>query len=221
VTTARKRWAGTTADERQADRRRRLLDAALDIVGTDGLSGVTVREVCRRAELNPRYFYENFDTPDDVLGALHDRLYAEAAQRTIGHLDGVPDGEVVRTVMTATFAHLADDPRRARVLFGDSTQSPVLAARRRDAVGLLIRTIAPSSSLASDEVSPTDTVVSAMIAGAVSELGLSWSEGRLGDDLNLVIDKSTSVMESILAHADILDGIHDRAVGAATSLAAD
>ncbi|MFX5907320.1 TetR/AcrR family transcriptional regulator, partial [Acinetobacter baumannii] len=46
------------------DRRRRLLDAALDIVGTNGLSALTVRGVCEQAKVGPRFFYEAFPDLD-------------------------------------------------------------------------------------------------------------------------------------------------------------
>ena len=40
--------------------RQALMDAALDLVATDGVAAVTVRGVCAQARLNDRYFYESF-----------------------------------------------------------------------------------------------------------------------------------------------------------------
>ena len=53
-------WAGTTLADRRADRRRRLLDVGLDLLGSRGSAAVSVRSVCRTAQLTDRYFYESF-----------------------------------------------------------------------------------------------------------------------------------------------------------------
>src|SRR5258705_353216 len=59
-----RRYAGASADERRDERRARLLAAGLDALGTDGHRATTVRGVCARARLTPRYFYESFDDLD-------------------------------------------------------------------------------------------------------------------------------------------------------------
>ena len=58
------RWAGLAPDDRRAERRTLLLDAAFELLGTEGWGGTTVRAVCQEARLNPRYFYESFEDLD-------------------------------------------------------------------------------------------------------------------------------------------------------------
>ena len=65
-------WRGTTADERAEQRRVRLLEAALELLGTEGAAGVTVRAVVRASALSPRFFYESFSDRDALLIVVAD-----------------------------------------------------------------------------------------------------------------------------------------------------
>ena len=66
------RWNGLSTEERQRERRQLLIEAALDLLATEGSSGTTVRAVCAQARLNPRYFYESFDELDALVVAVYD-----------------------------------------------------------------------------------------------------------------------------------------------------
>src|SRR3954471_177807 len=66
------RYGGRSAEERQAERRRRFLDAALQLFGDPpGYRATTVAALSEAAGLSTRQFYEEFRTLEDVLTALH------------------------------------------------------------------------------------------------------------------------------------------------------
>jgi AcrR family transcriptional regulator len=67
-------WRGVSATERTAERRERLIEAALEVFATRGYSASTVRDVCREAGLTERYFYESFRNREALLAALADRI---------------------------------------------------------------------------------------------------------------------------------------------------
>jgi AcrR family transcriptional regulator len=73
ATTGERRYGGKTATERRDERRERLLDAGLELFGTDGFAAVTIEALCAEAGLNPRYFYEQFATREELLGAVYER----------------------------------------------------------------------------------------------------------------------------------------------------
>ncbi|MGK8553509.1 TetR/AcrR family transcriptional regulator [Nocardia gipuzkoensis] len=121
--TAQRTYGGISAQERRAQRRVALLEAALEIIGTEGLEKLTVSGLCARAGLNERYYYENFDSRDAVLAALIDRIAEELADAILAAVRAAPDGPV-RTPDTRATAHaaitagvhlLTDDPRKAKV----------------------------------------------------------------------------------------------------------
>ena len=68
---------------RRAERRELLVDAAFELLGTDGWNGTTVRGVCQAAHLNPRYFYESFDGLESLLLAVFDDLMGHARDRPL------------------------------------------------------------------------------------------------------------------------------------------
>lgn len=66
-------YGGRTSEERRAERRARLLDAARELFGTRGYAGTTIEAICAASRLNPRYFYEEFDGREALLQATCDR----------------------------------------------------------------------------------------------------------------------------------------------------
>ncbi|MGI9588454.1 MAG: TetR/AcrR family transcriptional regulator, partial [Dietzia maris] len=69
-----RRYRGVSAEERRASRRRQLLDAALELVGTRGVERTTMTAICAEAGLTERYFYESFTARDQLLLALVDEI---------------------------------------------------------------------------------------------------------------------------------------------------
>ncbi len=88
------RYAGKTAEERQAARRGRFLDAALQLFGdAPGYRSTTVAALSEAAALSTRQFYEEFRTLEDVLAALHLQVNdwaEEAALAALAAADGLP-----------------------------------------------------------------------------------------------------------------------------------
>ena len=208
-------WAGVDAADRRTMRRQMLLTAALDVVGAEGLSGVTLRAVCRQAELNTRYFYESFANVDELLGALHDQLVQDTAVVAYDAVRAADnDREVVYAFIHVSLARISEDPRRARVLYTDATSNPVLATKRRETLQILIHTIAPLSTPAAGPNSQYPTVAAIMAGGAMAELAGAWAEGRLGDDLTTAVDHATDFMFASLGPTHVLDGVQARAMSA-------
>src|SRR5690349_5943723 len=133
------RWAGVSTDRRRADRRRLLVDAAYELVGAEGAVGLTVRAVCRAAELNTRYFYESFADTGELLIAVYDvqaeRLAARLAEAHRGAGDDA--AAQLRAGIDCVLRFVAEDPRRGRVLYTEAPSHEALVERRVAAVGAL------------------------------------------------------------------------------------
>ncbi|GAA0935483.1 TetR/AcrR family transcriptional regulator [Actinocorallia libanotica] len=168
-------YRGRSPQERVAERRERLLAAALDLWSELGWSGVSVRGVCARAGLTDRYFYESFTDRDALLLAVFDRVRDELT----GGLPAAPfTGEpraVMRTLFLALFTALAEDPRYARVAFTDPAGSPALETRRHDALLAVADAVAAGVS----SVAPGDFRGPALFCvGGVGGLISAWLAGR-------------------------------------------
>ncbi|WP_194834271.1 TetR/AcrR family transcriptional regulator [Nocardia sp. XZ_19_369] len=186
-------WGGRTAAERSAERRARLIDAALDIWLENGWAAVTMRGVCQRAALNDRYFYEHFADRDALLGVAWDavctEVFADLAAIVTEH-GAQPPLDILRAAVTRAVRLQSDDNGRARILLADHAGSAVLEQRRKtmliDATDLLVATSGPYLRPAADEL---EFRMSTLVGiGGFIELLTAWRTGAMDIDGNHIID---------------------------------
>ena len=114
-----RRYAGRAAEERRAERRRRLLDAAVELFGTRGYGATTIEALYTEARLAPRHFYEQFGGREPLLRAVYDE-HIEAVAAAVGAArESAPSDVVgrVRAVLEAFAGAMLSDPRRARIAY--------------------------------------------------------------------------------------------------------
>lgn len=173
ASTGERRYAGASAAERAAERRRRFLEAGLELMGTRGLAGASVRGVSEESGLAARYFYESFRTVEDLHLAVFEEIAAEALDRALGALAGAADGDEQRTraVLGEMVDLLLDDPRKGRIVLLESVASPVLGPRvlaeSRRFAGLLAATAAESTG-ADATPSPRLRLIAQFLIGGVA-----------------------------------------------------
>jgi AcrR family transcriptional regulator len=129
-----RRYGGKTASQRRAERREQLLDAGLELFGLHGFAGVTIEALCAGAGLNPRYFYEQFASREELLGAVYERHVQAVLLGVSEAVASSPSDPVTRlerglsAFITATLA----DERAARINYFEMVGvSRELEARRR------------------------------------------------------------------------------------------
>lgn len=146
-------YRGISADDRRGKRRETLIQTALDCLHSDGLAGVSVRSVCVRSRLTPRYFYESFADLDQLLLATVDTVVDEVARTSLAAVAAVPDvvAEQVRAAIDAGYGVVATDPRKATALLVASGGHGLLRERRHKLVtefaDLIIDTLPVLNSL--------------------------------------------------------------------------
>jgi AcrR family transcriptional regulator len=113
---------GLTAEQRKAERREQLLDAALDLIAAHGYLGTSIEQICSTAYVGTKSFYEVFDNREDCYVALLQRT-SERLMADMMAVAGQAQGNERQAVpgIVAAFAHaLLDDPRVAKVTFGQA-----------------------------------------------------------------------------------------------------
>ena len=112
-------YRGVPPEERAAARRERLLAAALELYGRRGHARPTIAQVCARAQVTTRNFYEAFGSREDLLLALYDQLLAEQAERLSAAFAAMDPTlhvrDQVRELIEAFVRPWTEDVRRARV----------------------------------------------------------------------------------------------------------
>jgi AcrR family transcriptional regulator len=204
---ARRSYGGRSAADRQAERRERLLNAGLELFGTDGYAATSIERLCSHAGVSTRNFYEEFASREDLLMRLHDRVIEMAVDAVLTAWEDTADAPVadrleraVRAFVTTT----ASDRRWARLSFvevigvSDAVEAHRIAWRERWAELLVAEA---ERAVARGEATPRDFRLGAVgLIGAVNELvhHFSVSGGRDGT-LDDVIAEVVRIAAGVLA----------------------
>ncbi|MFE3191116.1 TetR/AcrR family transcriptional regulator [Nocardia sp. NPDC059240] len=132
---ARRRIRGLDADERSAQRRRQLLIAATDLFARQSYSLTSIEQICQHAYVGTKGFYDHFDSKEACYTALLEQISTGIQQRVAQTAVETADADwpTRRAAIVAAFVHaIADDPRLAKVTFGEAGGiSPAVEAQRR------------------------------------------------------------------------------------------
>ena len=177
---SRGRYSGLDASERTHRRRQALLEAALELFTAQGYAATSVKDLCRRAGLTERYFYESFRDRHACLVQLYDELAAQllehttAATRKAGDLDV---DQVTERALSEFVDHLARDPRRARLILLEVVGVSQELEERRHAV---LRSFAEltadlwTEQLGRTNPAPDQRLTTVGLVGAVNHLLVDW-----------------------------------------------
>jgi AcrR family transcriptional regulator len=181
-----------------ARRRAALLEAGLELLGTKGWAGTTVRGVCALAGLNDRYFYESFADLDTLRLAVVDELSADGTAAILAATQAPRDLRArSRAVVTAIVDFFTADPRRAHILVHEFQASEPLRERRRQLIQGLVAIFTAQVHEILDEVPVGDDDVeltALTLIGGGLELVTTWLRGDLAVDRDHLIDFIVALM---------------------------
>jgi AcrR family transcriptional regulator len=172
----------TSLEDRVAARRAALVEAGVELLGTQGAGGVTVRAVCRGAKLTERYFYESFpDGRDALLRAVHSQVAGEARDAIVAAIAATPPDapeRVAHSAVAAFTAFLVADPRRGRVLLSESFSDSVLAQHDLELLPAFAALLVAQMRVLPDPPDDVDAQLAAVaLLGALRTIYLTWLEG--------------------------------------------
>ncbi len=161
---AARRYGGVPLAERQAERRDRLVRAAVTVSARTGREGASVAAICAEAGLTARYFYESFPNRDALFLAAFSRVQDELFARITAQATG---RNPVLAALTAFFTVLAEYPGPARVFLVelDETEAEMKALGRAAA--------ARFGALFAPEAEP-GSLAQAGAAGAIIQIARRW-----------------------------------------------
>ncbi|WP_109593729.1 TetR/AcrR family transcriptional regulator [Actinoplanes xinjiangensis] len=200
----RELYAGRSREQREAERRDRIVAAAVHLFATRDYDEVTVADVCAAAKVSKRYFYHHFTDRADLLFRVHTEQNAWLLAALVAA--GPPRGsleELVTPVMATLARMLRDHPERARVIY---INAPRMEVRRR---GLLHE----EAVLLGDLIlrtggTPVDQrlferAVLALVAG-VTELIIEWVMQDFAEPAEELAGHLTTIAVSMLAGVPVV-----------------
>ncbi len=193
-------YRGVSAEDRAAERRVRLLDAALT-VWADPATRTTMTAVCNQAGLSERYFYESFRSLDAALTAVLDAIADEiesAREAATGPVDD--PAAAVRAAVASFVQLLVDDPRKGRVAIIEAGAMPQLRPRRT----ALLRRFAHLAVESADELfgargrsAVDDEIAGLIFIGGMAELVTAWLDDALEATPTEIVDAASRSFVSL------------------------
>jgi AcrR family transcriptional regulator len=216
-----RRYRGVAPSERRARRREQFLEAGLELFGTRGYAGTSIRAVSAEASLNSRYFYESFTSREDLLFCVYQRILrdiASHAAEAVAAADTIEDK--AREGLRVGWTTLTEDRRKARIVaFEVVGVSERLERLRRDMRHALADvTVQGALSVAPPGIElRLDPVLTARaLMGGVVEVLADWIHGDVNASVDEVVEHFTQLFTAA-AYAAVVPAESGAAGQTATS----
>jgi AcrR family transcriptional regulator len=173
VTESGRVYGGRSEHERRSDRRTRLLNAGLELFGTDGWQATTIERLCSEAAVATRSFYEEFSSREALLRAVYEHIMG-GVLTTVLPVVQASDGTLedrIRLGLGGYVGYLTEDPRRARVAHREVRAAGVLESDRHAMMLRFADVIVHEADL---ENGAEGHALGLALAGAVSEVLVDW-----------------------------------------------
>src|SRR5271163_111721 len=193
---APRRYRGLTPSERRAERRERLLEAGLELFGTQGYTNTSIRAVSAAASMNVRHFYESFSSREDLLYQVYERIVHEivlAAADATGKVDTI-EGKA-RAGLRAGWTIVTEDRRKARIVTMEIVGvSDRLNRLRRDIRHTLADLTARNAlSIAGSDIEYrlNPVLTARTLIGGVVEVLIDWINGDVDASVDEIVEHFT------------------------------
>jgi AcrR family transcriptional regulator len=204
---------GVDAEGRRLERRHRLIEAGLATLGVKGYHATTVRDICGAAGLSERYFYESFSGLSELFDTIYQQLHEELLGRLMSILISsrtrqAPTQDTVKLAMSAWFAFLKEDPRRARIMLIDAmgaNANSMSGAQQaaRDYVGAIqafIDLLYPGLA----DLGMQSRLMGAIVTGACIHAAKEWMWTDFETPMETVVHHMCVVFEALDQHYKLM-----------------
>jgi AcrR family transcriptional regulator len=204
-----RRYGGVDSQERQRQRRARLIEAGLAVFGERGYHQATVRDVCRQAQLTSRYFYESFGSMEDLFRSVYTDVNRNLMQATILSLAACqPEPEKLAEAALRTFLeYIRDDPHRARVALIDAVNAGegmnMLAEQASKDFAHLIAGFMQQMFPRLPELGLDALILANGLVGANTRIATQWVADRCSTPLEDVLRNLLSLFKASIAYARV------------------
>lgn len=186
-------YSGVPAEERVKLRREKLIQAAMDVFGAQGYAQSTMRDICAKARLAERYFYESFGSTKEVFEAV----YRDQVQRMMDAISGAVTRAPLNSValsqggVRAFLQFIKDDPRRVQIILIDGVWMDQMKVRDSDSdlvtyievIKIMAQSFYPGLSPKID----VQLAASGLVAMAI-HTAIAWARGGFAEDIEVVLN---------------------------------
>jgi len=175
-------YSGLSAQERDAERRARLLAAGRELIGTQGYASVSVEKLCAAAKVSSRHFYQLYENKEAAFLDLYDSITGkalESATATLAATEGEPMTTRIPRAFLAYIGPMVEDLRAARIAFVEIMgASPRIEERRLSYRELLVQLVVAEGTAAVQrgEIADRDFRFATLaLSGAANAIVYDWA----------------------------------------------
>jgi AcrR family transcriptional regulator len=175
-------YSGQSADEREAARRERLVEAARALIGTRGYASTSVERICTAAKVSTRHFYLAYENKEALFLDLYEQILSQSLTGAVESLTatvGRPLRERVPSALLAYVHPMIEDPHVARIAFVEIMGvSPRIEARRLEFRERLVELVETEGGAAvgRGEITDRDFRFAALaLVGAANAIIYDWA----------------------------------------------
>lgn len=183
-------YRGQSQEQRRAERRSRLIAAALDVYGERGYHQATVKAVCEAAGLTERYFYESFANSEALLIDSFNAVTYSVLGEVLRAAEAAGRGKLVRSraMLHAYFSALQRGPNAARVFLVEIRGvSPAVDRAFDDALRAIGREVA---RMVAPGAAEHDELLQAGVVGGVISIALRWISNGYQPPIDTAVDSA-------------------------------
>ena len=183
-------YRGQSQEQRRAERRSRLIAAALDVYGERGYHQATVKAVCESAGLTERYFYESFANSEALLIDSFNAVTYSVLGEVLRAAEAAGRGKLVRSraMLHAYFSALQRGPNAARVFLVEIRGvSPAVDRAFDDALRAIGREVA---RMVAPGTAEHDELLQAGVVGGVISIALRWIANGYQPPIDTAVDSA-------------------------------
>lgn len=191
-------YAGVDAADRLARRRSRLLEAGLELLGSNiDPAELTVRGICQQAGLATRYFYESFTDKDGFIGAVFDSVIAQLATTTQAAVAAAPVEEQTRAGLTNIVRTIEADRRVGRLMFGAQVSNTAVIRKRQESESLFVMLSGQHVETLTKRPSDERTKAFAyFVVGGVTQTISAWLAGDITLNSAELVDQLSAIVDA-------------------------
>jgi AcrR family transcriptional regulator len=174
----KRRYSGQSFEDRQTERRAKLVKAAALVASRSGFDGTSVAAICAEAGLTARYFYESFPSRE----AIFVEAYRAVQDELLNRMKAAPagGGDATKRALTGFYAAIQSSPGVARVFLIDLDDHGG-AMRMASFEGA--RKLAKAFALKA-----THPLMVAGIIGAIVDIAKRWIESDFAEPVEKVVE---------------------------------
>ena len=167
-------------DRRQQKTRAAIFHAFSSLLAEKSYSRITVQEIIDRANIGRTTFYAHFETKDDLLKTLCDRLFSHiiSSARDCTHTHGLySDGSAPESVFCHLLQHLQENENNILELLSCESNEIFLRYFKDSLNGLVQSQFVNQNRKRNTDI-PEDFLIN-HISGSFVEMALWWIKGRM------------------------------------------